>query len=103
MVIFLLRVEILLGSGLWIESTQLLGVDHRKHFRESLSYSCNSLGRISEGQLAPGHKLDFLAIQIDQIFLAGSARVAAEVFFVEHSVFVCWVLTLAHKQIVQVF
>jgi len=45
-------------------ATQLVRVDHRKHFAKTLSNARDSFRRISEGQLAPRHKVNLLAVQV---------------------------------------
>lgn len=49
---------------------QLVWVDHREHLAETLTDTCNSLCRVSERQLVPGHKLDALTVHVDKSLLA---------------------------------
>ena len=49
---------------------QLVGVDHRKHLRETLTNTGDSLGRITEWQLVPRHELNTLSVHVNQALLA---------------------------------
>lgn len=91
-----------LGSVL-IKSGQLVGLNHRQHLAETLADPCDSLSRVPEGQFAPRHEVNPLAIQIGEAFLTTGAREAAQVLLIEHGVLIRrLLLTLCHKEVVQV-
>ena len=75
-------VELLLLSGDWdilahmlaslichLAVLQLIGIDHRKHLRETLTNSRNSLRWVTEWQLVPGHVLDALSMHVNKTLL----------------------------------
>jgi len=67
-----------------------------------LANACDSLCRVAEGELAPGHELYLLAVEIDEILLARGTREATEGLLGEHGLLLVVVATLAHEEVVQV-
>ena len=68
----LLHVVYLAGRLLHV-ARQLVRVNHRKHLRETLTNTGDSLGRVTEWQLVPRHELNALSVHVDKALLAGGA------------------------------
>lgn len=67
-----------------------------------MANACDSLSRVTEGELAPGHELYLLAVEIDEILLARGTREATEGLLGEHGLLLVVVAALAHEEVVQV-
>ena len=67
----LILIEVLLSVCLGllthapVESAELVRVNHRQHLAEALADTSDSLRGISEGQLAPRHEFDLLAVHVN--------------------------------------
>ena len=88
-------------AGLFVP-LELVRVDHGEHFGETLSYTGNSLRRVSEGQLVPLHKLNSLSVHVHEILFARSARKTTKRLLGEHGILFVCVAALAHEQVVQI-
>lgn len=85
-----------------VEPRHLVRVDKGKHLGKPLPHLCNSLGRISEWQLAPRKEFHSLTIHIDHIFSTRCAGRAAEWLLSEHGVVLVVLAHLAHEDIVHI-
>lgn len=89
-----LTVVVIHLTVLLLVTGQLVRVDHRQHLREALADSSDSLSRVTEWELVPGHELNAFAMHVDETFLAGSARHSTERLFTEHGIFFVISLTV---------
>lgn len=85
-----------------IISLHLIRIDHAEHLGEALTDASNTLRGVSEGHFSPGEELNLLAVEVGQILLTASARIAAQMLLVEHGIFVLRPVLLAHNQVIQI-
>ena len=97
-----LRSVNVLELAVLLESRQLVGVNHGEHLRETLTHASNSLGRVSEGQLAPRHKFNLFTVQVNQVLLARSTGETTERLLREHGFLLVIITAFAHEEIVEV-
>lgn len=99
----LAHVHWLIHLAVLFVARELIRVNHGKHLGETLTHTGDSLRRVSEGELVPWHELDALAVHVDETFLAGGARQAAEWLLAEHGILLVLAMaTLRHDQVVQI-
>ena len=85
-----------------IVTRNLVWTDHRKHFRETLPHSGNSLWGVTEWQLVPWHEVGFLTVHVGEAFLAWGARKSTKRLSCEHCILLSIATSSTHDKIVQV-
>lgn len=81
---------------------KVIWIYHWKHLREALSNSGDSLGWVSERQLAPRLEGNRPSLQVDDVFGAWCARDTTEGLLSEHSIVFLVIVSFAHEQIVHI-
>lgn len=105
-VLIVIACEAFLASSIEVSLSVILRkviwIYHWKHLGEALSNSGDSLGWVSERQLAPRLEGNRPSLQVDDVFGAWCARDTTEGLLSEHSIVFLVIVSFAHEQIVHI-